>query len=163
MCAGRMCGTDPGCPDRVCGTCPSGYVCNASGTSCNVSGSGNWIITAVRGTVARTQATGGSWDIDGSPPDPYLCLTINGTRRCTEYITDSFAPVWRMNQFPATPASSLLGGIFAEYADDDVGTDDFICASGNISFTAAQLAAGTPVVFACGSIGSFTLTATPAP
>jgi len=115
-----------------------------------------------RVSVARTPPTG-SWDIDGSPPDPYLCLTINGMQRCTEYVTDSFAPAWRMGLCPATTASALMSGVPSVYADDDVGTDDPICMPGPITFTAAQLSAGAPVTYSCGTVGSFTLTVAPAP
>lgn len=162
-----MCGPDPGpgCAElgRNCGTCRSGFACNSTGTACNLNPSSNWIVTAVRGAVARTTPAGLAWDVDGSPPDPYLCLTINGMQRCTEFATDTFAPMWRMNLFPATTASALMSGVPSLYGDDDTAVDDNICMPGPIMFTSAQLTAGVPLTFSCGTTGSFTLSAAPAP
>lgn len=164
-----MCGADPGpgCEGRVCGTtCPRGFACNGSGSGCVVDPSSNWVVTATDGAVSRTTASGGSWDIDGSAPDPYLCLTINAVQRCTSYALNTFTPVWTDGLFPATRASNLMAGIPSAYSDDDVGPDDAICAAGPITFTSdnfAAAASGTPITFRCGAIGSFTVTLTPAP
>lgn len=157
-CFGRMCGPDPGagCSGRTCGTCPGGYACNASGTGCLLDANSLWVVTAVSGTVSGTAPDGSAWDVDGSAPDPVLCLTINGTRLCTMAAPNTYTPRWNA-VFPATRASALLAGVRSEYFDEDVTVNDAICAAGTIRFTEAQLTAGAPVTFRCDPYGSFTL------
>lgn len=159
-----MCGADPGvnCAGRTCGACPSGFACNGGGTGCAVNPSSNWIVTAVSGTVGASPPGGGSWDVGGSAPDPYLCLTINGMQMCTEYIDDTFTPRWTMRvRFPATTASALLAGVPSTYGDDDVGPDHVIC-MGTVRFTAADFSTRMQT-FRCDPYGAFTLTLAPAP
>ncbi len=146
---------------RNCGACPGGFACNGAGTACLVSPSSQWVVTAVSGTVAAS-GPGGAWDIDGSAPDPYLCLTIGGVNVCTDYVANSLTPRWMRGRFPATTASALMAGVPSTYADDDVGTDDTICTPGPLRFVAADFSAGTRT-FRCDPYGSFTVTLAPSP
>lgn len=159
-CGVRTCGPVPGAGcGGSCGSCSTGYVCNASGTGCNLNPSSSWIVTAVSGTVSSLTPAGVGWDV-GTAPDPYLCLTINGVQTCTEFVSDTYYPRWVMGRFPATTASALMAGIPSLYGDDDTADDDFICAAGPIRFSDADFLARS-VTFSCGTIGSFTLTLSP--
>lgn len=115
------------------------------------------------GTASASPPGGGAWDTGGSPPDPYLCLTLDGVQSCTEYVSDTYTPRWSLRaRFPATTASALMAGVQSLYGDDDVGPDDVICAPGPIRFSTTDFSTRT-TTFRCDPYGSFTLTLAPAP
>lgn len=142
--------------------CSSGTTCNAAGTGCVVSSSSRWYVTVVSGTVGASPMGGGSWDVDNSPPDPYVCMNTDGMQRCTPYVADTYTPRWStMNQFPATTAAALAAGIPVLYGDDDLTTDNIIC-QGPVMFTTAHLLAGSTTIN-CAPYGTISVTLTPAP
>jgi hypothetical protein len=102
---------------------------------------GFWILSVTSGTVASRNASGSHWDADLSAPDPKVCLTINGNRSCTQSIQDTLSPVWNKN-FPAATATALQAGVFLEYLDTDLTSDDPIC-SGTLSVTSSTFASGS--------------------
>jgi hypothetical protein len=126
-CSGRNCG-DNGCGGS-CGTCAGGMTCN--GGTCAVDPGSFWVLTVTNGTVTERNPGGSSWDAVGGAPDPMVCLTINGERRCTQARADTFSPSWNA-AFPATTAGMLQAGFTAEYLDEDVTTNDVICGRGII-------------------------------
>ncbi len=142
--------------------CPTGFACNATGTGCTLNPASRWQVTAISGTVSRTSRSGGGWDLDGSPPDPILYLTIGGTEIGTNVAADTYTPRWTRGAFPPTTASELLAGIRILYNDDDFGPDDNICLPGTWGFTADEFVAGG-VTFTCNPYGTFTLRLTAVP
>ncbi len=119
-------------------------------------------MTVTSGTVGASPPGGGSWDVDGSPPDPYVCMTTDGMQRCVPYVADTYTPRWtNMNQFPATTAAALAAGIPMVYGDDDLTTDNIIC-QGNVTFASDRLLAGTATI-GCAPYGTISVLLTPAP
>lgn len=123
-----------GCP----GGCNRGFSCQAS--TCTLDPTENWVLRLTSGTVAARKANGDTWDGDGSPPEPKVCLTINGIRACTPAIQDTYSPVWNTT-FPAVTATALQAGVLAEYIDEDIVADDPIC-SGSIPVTKDEFQSG---------------------
>jgi hypothetical protein len=131
-CNGRSCGSN-GCGGS-CGNCSIGYTCAASG-ACIAETTPAWTITAVGATFR-----GRSWDTLGGSPDPYVCLSIAGTSRCTPYLDDTFSPRWNY-RFAPVSTQAIEGPISFSVGDDDYGTDDILC-SGSFRLTPSNLAAG---------------------
>lgn len=128
-CTSRACGDD-GC-GGTCGSCSAGYECTASGV-CDLNPSAQWIITVTNGSMETTGADG-DWDFGGGAPDPFVCLTLNGSRRCTAAPADTFNPTWNTD-FPATTAGLLRAGIMVEILDEDATTHDPVCVAGTVAF-----------------------------
>lgn len=99
-----------------------------------------------------------SWDAVGGAPDPMVCLTINGERRCTPARADSFNPIWNF-AFPATTAGMLQAGFTAEYLDEDLTSNELICGRGVITITQDDFASRSGS-FGCDS-GEVNFTLTP--
>ena len=119
--------------------CSSGFVCQ--GSSCVIDPTGLWTIRITSGTVASRNSSGSSWDADLSAPDPKVCLTINGSRSCTQTIQDSYTPTWNTS-FNAATATALQSGINIEYLDSDLTSDDPIC-SGMLSVSSSDFQLGS--------------------
>jgi Ca2+-dependent lipid-binding protein len=116
-----------------------------------------WVLTVTRGTVSERADNGSSWDGFGGLPDPYVCLTINGDRRCTMSVTDTLVPVWN-TFFPAATTTALQAGVRYEYYDADVSKDDVIC-TGTFSLTERNFAEGYATI-TC-PLGAFQITVRP--
>lgn len=123
---------DPGGGCRL--GCQRGFLCQ--GQSCVLDPTGRWVVRVTSGSVAARNASGSSWDGDGSAPDPKVCLTINGSRSCTQTVQDSFAPSWDAD-FPPATATALQSGVAIEYIDADFSFDDPIC-SGTVAVSTAN-------------------------
>lgn len=106
------------------GACAPGFTCSAN--ICSLDPSRLWLFTLTTGTVTEKHPDGDSWDTFGGLPDPQVCLTINGDRRCSSVKQDTLMPSW-YETFPAQTATGLLGGIKVEYVDSDVSANDPIC------------------------------------
>lgn len=126
-------------PPISCGLgCSRGFLCQAN--QCVVDPTGLWVVSISNGSVAPRKLDGSLWDADASPPDPFVCLTLNGRRTCTTAIQDTYSPSW--NQLTqAVTATALQAGVFVEYIDEDLSVDDPIC-QGTIAVTAADFAHG---------------------
>lgn len=132
-------GTTPPVTTGCSPACIAGFRCTSANT-CELDPTSQWSVTITSGSVA-TAGPGGSWDVGGGAPCPYVCLTLNGTRSCTPFANDTFAPVWNFPT-PTVAASTLLGSVPSVFADDDVGEDDRICSDTAISFSLDQFVAG---------------------
>lgn len=131
-------GGDGGGTLACLGGCRRGFTCQ--GSTCTLDPTGSWILRLTSGTVASRKANGDTWDGDGSPPEPKVCLTVNGTRSCTPTIQDTYSPVWN-TAFPAATATALQAGVLGEYIDVDVIDDDPIC-MGSIPVTQDEFRSG---------------------
>lgn len=131
-------GDGGGTPPTCLGGCSRGFLCQ--GTTCTLDPTGSWVLRVTSGTVAARQANGATWDGDGSPPDPLVCLTLNNVRSCTRTIQDTYAPVWN-SDFPAATATALQAGVPSEYTDEDSLVNDPICA-GSIPVTLDEFKSG---------------------
>ncbi|MSP60273.1 MAG: hypothetical protein EXR72_08015 [Myxococcales bacterium] len=138
-CNGKSCGSD-GCGGS-CGSCGKGFTCGGAG-GCEVSGSSLWVLTITSGKIAEKGPDGASWDYPGGLPDPFICLTINGLRRCTSTVNDTLAPVWD-ESFPAATALALQAGVIVEMWDEDLSADDPMCGKGTVAVEPENLKAGT--------------------
>lgn len=136
-CSGRNCGND-GCGGS-CGSCEGSLSC-LSGT-CGVDPSSQWVLTIVDGTVSQRGPDGSTWDGFGGAPDPFVCVTVSGTRHCTRAPADTFSPAWNY-ELPVATANSLRAGIVVAMYDEDVSTNDTICGMGMISISLDRFAAG---------------------
>lgn len=159
-CTGKDCGDD-GC-GKTCGTCGKGYECALG--KCDLDPDGLWSVTAQNAVVAP-----GTWDGDGSAPDPYFCLyglTSPGpTCTTNDPAPETYAPTWNQVIVTSAKASDLLKGLDLEMKDEDLttaGADD-ICTRVVKSVTEANLKSGT-VNISCSvgaSISSVVLKLTP--
>jgi len=136
-CAGWNCGND-GC-GGTCGSCQGNLTCR-SGT-CGVDPASRWSLIVTTGVISQRKGDGSTWDTLGGAPDPLVCITIAGERRCTGAVADNFTPVWN-SRFPATSASELLGGVRVEIIDEDAAANDDICSAGNVLVTLADFQSG---------------------
>ena len=140
-------GPGPGNGDD-CGTCNSGFKCGNSGV-CELDPSGFWVVTVTNGWVYEKQPDGTSWDSFGGAPDPFVCLTINGDRKCTIPAKDTSNPSWN-GAYPKATATALQTGVKVEYWDEDISGHDEICKASTISFSTNNFKTGA-VKIACGN------------
>ena len=140
-------GSGPG-NGNDCDTCSSGFKCGNSG-SCELDPSGFWVVTVTNGWVYEKQPNGSSWDSVGGLPDPFVCLTINGDRRCTVAAQNTTTPTWN-GAYPKATATALQTGVKVEYWDEDLSSNDEICKAANIAISAANFKAGG-LKIACGN------------
>ena len=131
-------GSDGGGTPACFGGCSRGFTCQ--GSTCTLDPTGRWVLRLTSGTIASRKANGDTWDGDGSPPEPKVCLTVNGVRSCTQTIQDTYSPVWNA-ALPAATATALQAGVLGEYIDEDAFVDDPIC-SGSIPVTQDQFKSG---------------------
>ena len=162
-CGGMMPGPGPdsGSPPvdgaaAQCSPCVRGFALDpatvASG-ACVCAPSGRWVITVTSGTVPARNEMNATWDALGGLPDPKVCLTLGGSRRCTPMVADTMTPSWNF-AFPATAATELRSGVMVEYLDEDISSDDPICA-GRIVFGPEDFQAGARTVSCMGSTAAF--------
>ena len=100
--------------------------------------------------IADGAELNGDYDVLG-PPDPYICLTVQGQTHCSAHVSDSSTPRWDYTIMRAVPTADLTDSTLAvNLWDKDTGgldTNDFIC-SAEINITAADLDAGG-ILFSC--------------
>lgn len=107
-------------------TCSGGYICR--GGVCEIDRDVKWVLTVTNGQFVGTAPDGSAWDPFGGSPDPYVCLTFAGVRKCTAYKDNTLSPIWN-EAFSPTLALNLLGGILVEVWDYDTpDPDDQMCA-----------------------------------
>ncbi len=130
-CAGRHCGDDDGCG----GTCQDapcqapGFVCQQG--RCEVDPAGFWQVSVIRADIASSGPDGDYWDAAGGLPDPFVCVSLGGVRKCTSTKQETLGPVWRESLHRAA-ASSLMGDFRYEIVDEDLSSNDLICASSSV-------------------------------
>lgn len=94
--------------------------------------------------IADGAELSGGYDVLG-PPDPYICLTVQGQTHCSTHVSDSADPRWDYTLVRALPTAALTDQPLAvNLWDKDTGgldTNDFIC-SAQIQITDADLDAG---------------------
>jgi hypothetical protein len=139
-CMGGVC--QPGTTTAGCGrgglacqSCPSSQTCLPE-QRCGLDPAGRWLLAVTSASIAPTN-NGSPWDLDRSPPDAYV--TFNGSP--TTVRQDSYTPTW--DEGYVYPASQLLAGLQIQVFDEDVGTDDPICAPRTLRLTEQDFAAGT--------------------
>src|SRR5581483_7500624 len=79
-------GPGPG-PSSCSGGCSAGYVCKAN--ACTLDPAGLWVLTLKSGTISERGPDASAWDTLGGLPDPFVCLTVNGARKCSSTIKDT--------------------------------------------------------------------------
>lgn len=129
--------------------CDRGFLCQSS--RCVLDPTGRWTVRVTTGTVAARNASGSQWDGDASPPDPKVCLTMNGSRLCTRTIQDTFSPSWN-EDFPSATATALQAGVLVEYLESDFSFDDPIC-TGTVPVSASDFASGSWGIQCQGGLG----------
>lgn len=126
-------------PKSCASGCQTGFRCSSG--ECKIDPSSLWIITITDGTVSERDPANEAWDAFGGLPDPYACITINGTRSCTSTRQDTLKPRWNESLDPAT-STALLSGIQVELWDEDVSSNDPICGKGLIALSESDIAEG---------------------
>ncbi len=122
-----------------------------------VTASSQWNLVAANGHVSTQTPRGDAWDALGGAPDPYVCATLNGQRKCTSTKRDTFDATWNEALAMRVGAGALMGGFLVEYVDEDVSANDPIC-SGNITVTAADFAKGSVGIMCQAPIADSTVT-----
>ena len=148
-CIPDMTGCSPSCRD--------GFTCQ--GTTCMLDSTGSWVITVTSGQVSERKADGSCWDSPCGLPDPYVCLTINGSKKCTPTANDTLQPSWN-SSFPAATATALQSGVGIEYMDEDLADDDVIC-TGNQAISATSFVSGTWGITCSNTTSRFSATLSP--
>src|SRR5262249_40312361 len=148
-CVANMSGCSP--------SCEAGFTCQSS--TCVLDATGSWVITVTNGHVSEKKADGSSWDVPGGLPDPYVCLTINGSRKCTRPAPHPLQPSWT-SSLPAPTAPPLQSGVGVEYRDEDLADDDVIC-TGNQAISTASFVSGTWGITCSNTASGFSATLSP--
>jgi hypothetical protein len=161
-CGTRTCGPapDPACPGTTCGSCSGEDVCSNAGACGPLDPAASWIVASTSGTV---KDNGIMWDSlcasSTCLPDPFL--TVDG--QATSKPQDTLAPVWNQDMVTKSAADLMASGVSVTYFDDDIpySTDDVICSTQTVTFTAADFAAGTKHVECDNGSYDFALRAAP--
>ncbi len=135
-----------------CMPCAAGYArpASAPNCTCELDANARWVVTAVDATVPERDLTGASWDALGGLPDPKACATLGGVRTCTAAAPDTLRPAWGARLGSAT-AAELRAGVRLELLDEDLSSDDTICA-GTVAAADADLYAGTWTITCDGGV-----------
>jgi Cys-rich repeat protein len=106
--------------------CGAGNVCQSTIQQCASADGATYKLTIKSGTAPSATASGGAWDIDGSLPDPYLNVYVNGSLVCyTAPVSNTTTPTWNATCNTALKLTSSDTLKFV-MMDDDVGLDDQI-------------------------------------
>lgn len=123
------CGDDPSSPLDACG-CTSWENCVQD--TCEFDRASRWRVIALDAVVPTKDAGGSDWDLLTTaarrPPDPLVCLTLQGQRLCTPVAHDTFKPSWTTTIFPSAEGGLLADGMTVTIFDDDLATRQTICA-----------------------------------
>lgn len=142
-CEGKACAADDGCGGKCkSGTCPKGFLCSGflpptgSPVQCEVAG--DWQITITTGSLPKDRG----WDTSNDP-DPFVCLTFDGMRECTNAPMNTRTPTWNY-KFKSRKFAPLAVGPEVEMFDDDGSTTmpDVICPKGLVSITRDHFVSG---------------------
>lgn len=117
-----------------------------------------WRLTFTSGSISQRNSQGGTWDSFGGAPDPFVCITLSGDRRCTPAQADTFTPFF--NAFVDASAAQLLSGVTVEMLDEDVASNDVICAAGLVRLNESNFAERGGLL-TCGTVASLRYTLTP--
>ena len=137
--------------------CQAGFTCQSS--TCVLDATGSWVITVTNGQVSEKKVDGSCWDSPCGLPDPYVCLTINGSKKCTPTANDTLQPSWN-SAFPAATATALQSGVGVEYMDEDLADDDIIC-TGNQAISTTSFVSGTWGITCSNTTSRFSATLSP--
>jgi hypothetical protein len=143
-------GLPPGTNGDSCPVCDGWEKCQVS--ACVFDPASQWYLAAVSGHVSEQNSLGDAWDALGGAPDPYVCVTVNGKRNCTSTAQDSFSPQWNEHVAENVGGGALMGGIYVEFMDEDISSNDFIC-TGNITVDEAYFDQGTFQITCDGGLG----------
>ena len=88
------CGTD----GRQCVDCGAGRTCDASNGFCSIRDGSKWDLKVLDTEIPKKNGNGGSWDLFGGQPDPYLTVDAEGPDNSydgkTDVISDQRNPQW---------------------------------------------------------------------
>lgn len=129
-------GCQPGNAASACGTggeacidCGYGRTCSAAKT-CAIDPNALWDFYVSFAVIPDKNASGGSWDVLGGAPDPYLIayssLGASSHTGQTTVQTDTTVPFWAEVPLKGIRAAELLNNLSFELWDDDYDFDDFI-------------------------------------
>jgi hypothetical protein len=131
-CDGDVCvsGNAPtacGAAGADCAVCGPDYLCQEA--TCRVDRASRWDVIADSGDVFEDNAGGGSWDVAGGLPDPYVRMEtsdgIDDFSGSTDNQGNTLTPVWDQLVLDSVPAAALLDdGILTTLMDDDGVGDD---------------------------------------
>ena len=122
-----------------CTSCKKWEIC--SGGKCTFNNASRWNLTADGAVVNQKDANGNAWDTLGGLPDPMVCVTINGAKKCTYSKQDTLTPAWYTTLHNQVGAGTLIGGFSITILDDDLTTPDIIC-QGNVTIQESWFSQG---------------------
>lgn len=100
-----------------------------------------WTFTIESATITPTKADGTDWDGDGSPPDPFVKVMLDGTLiGTTPELEDTRTPTWNYSTNPVVIHAGQTLSLAA--FDSDVLANDSIGAGCPIALDAAFVNAG---------------------
>lgn len=104
----------------------------------------------------ETNASGSDWDAAGGLPDPFVCLTVDGIRRCTDRVDNSFTPA-----LVGTWSGSVtqLRAAYFEVLDYDTSSSNDVICQGTWDLSDALFRARRFSYFCLKAGMDFTLTA----
>ncbi len=100
-----------------------------------------WTFRFTQATIAAQQADGSPWDVDDSPPDPYVALSLDGSQiGMTPTLDDTLTPNWNFGI--ETRDIQVGDSISINLNDDDTFVDDVIIGGCDFTLTEAFAAQG---------------------
>ena len=145
LCSGSettaSCATDcsPQCEMANPATCAGDTIC-LDGT-CRPAFSRFYRFGVYDATFATTDGNGQAWDVDGSAPDPFFTVSINGTLVVTSSKIDNvFSFTWNEASNPTVLAAGST--VTFDFYDSDVAVDELIASCEFSPLTADRLHAG---------------------
>ena len=100
-----------------------------------------WTFTVVSASISTTKADGTPWDADGSAPDPFAKMYLDGVLvGTTPELEDTFTPTW--SYAPAPIVIEAGSDLSLDLIDSDVLDDDVIFSGCDVALTSNVAAAG---------------------
>ena len=147
-------GSCPGCCEgTTCRTMTSSASCGIGGQSCKqcepnvevclpngicgLDRNEIWKLIVDTAIISPTNSKGGSWDLMGGLPDPYVTIGQNST----QHLQDMLEPSWN-DSFPFTLNDLLNGVNVSVWDDDDPFKPDSIAGPKKLTVTTANLIDG---------------------
>ncbi len=139
-CASGCCssaGCQPGTAPTACGkgggaciNCGYGRACGATTRACELDPASTWNFTVLSAVLPAKTKSGGSWEIFGDAPDPYVVAFSSGGGTShtgqTTVKDNTLVPSWVEAPLTNVKASELLNNTSFEVWDSDVDYDDLI-------------------------------------
>ena len=123
---------------HACVNCGSGNACEPTARTCHLDLDSTWDFYAYSAVLPMTKPSGGSWDLFGGLPDPYVIVYSSGTHAQTTALTDTTTPTWNQVTLKNVKASQYLSSMSFNVWDQDLGFGDSDDLMGGCAMTVYQ-------------------------